>query len=145
MSEQNYKNHVRYYPAHHFIFYPLITAMLVFIARRAYVDEANRVEWLVIGALTIFVIFLSFMTRQHYALGNQNRLVRMEMRFRYYVLTGKRLELLESKLSFGQVAALRFASDAELPELVDRALKENMTPKEIKKAIRNWEPDYMRV
>ena len=85
------------------------------------------------------------MLRQHYALGNQNRIVRLEMRLRYYQLTGKRLEPLEEKLSFGQIAALRFASDAELLPLMERAEKENLSPKQIKQAIQNWQGDYMRV
>ncbi len=85
------------------------------------------------------------MMRQHYALGNQNRIVRLELRFRYYVITGKRLEPLESKLSFGQLAALRFASDEELAALVERALKENLSDRQIKKLIVRWLPDHMRV
>ena len=85
------------------------------------------------------------MLRQHYALGNQDRIIRMELRFRYYVITGKRMEPLESKLSFPQLAALRFASDEELPALTERAIKENLSSHEIKKSIVNWLPDYMRV
>ena len=84
------------------------------------------------------------MLRQHYALGNQNRIVRLELRFRYFVLTQKRLEPIEAQLSFGQLAALRFAPDEELPALVDRAVKEQLSGKEIKLAIKNWLPDEMR-
>jgi hypothetical protein len=93
----------------------------------------------------IFLGWSAFMFRQHYALGNQNRIVRLELRFRYYLITGKRLETLESKLSFSQLAALRFAPDEELPALIDRALKENLSARQIKKSIINWFPDYMRV
>jgi len=85
------------------------------------------------------------MLRQHYALGNQNRIVRLEMRLRYYQLTQKRFEPLEQQLSFSQIAALRFASDEELPDLVLRAVNESLSPNDIKKAIKNWTPDYMRV
>ena len=85
------------------------------------------------------------MLRQHYALGNQNRIVRLELRFRYYIITGKRLEPLECRLNFSQLAALRFASDEELPALVERAVKENLGGRQIKKSIRNWLPDHMRV
>jgi Family of unknown function (DUF6526) len=83
--------------------------------------------------------------RQHYALGNQNRIVRMELRFRYYLITGKRLEPLESGLRFSQLAALRFASDEELPALTERAVKENLSARQIKKSILYWLPDHMRV
>jgi len=85
------------------------------------------------------------MLRQHYALGNQNRIIKMEMRFRYYVLTQQRFEPFEQRLTFGQIAALRFASDEELPGLLKRTLDENLSPDTIKQSIVNWQPDYMRV
>ena len=85
------------------------------------------------------------MLRQHYALDNQNRIVRLEMRLRYFQLTGKRFEPLEQQLSFGQIAALRFASDEELLPLTDRTLKENLSAKQIKQSVTNWQGDYMRV
>ena len=66
------------------------------------------------------------------------------MRLRYFELTGKRLEEIESQLGLGRVCALRFASDAELPALVQRALAENLSADEIKKAVKNWQADDMR-
>src|SRR5258707_11577007 len=66
-------------------------------------------------------------------------------RFIYYVVTGKRLELLESKLSVSQLAALRFASDEELVALVERTVKENLSDRQIKNSIVHWLPDHMRV
>ena len=145
MKKQDYSNHVRYYAPHHFIFYPLTLVLLVLTIRGAVVHTSERNEWLVMSALVVLLIWLSFMLRQHYALTVQNRVVRLELRFRYYTLTQKRLELLEDRLSFGQLAALRFASDEELPALVERALTEKLSPKEIKKQIREWKGDHMRV
>jgi len=88
---------------------------------------------------------LSFMTRQHYALTCQNRIVRLELRLRYYQLTNQRLEIIENQLSFKQLAALRFASDEELVGLIKRTLEENLSPADIKKSINNWVADTMRV
>ncbi len=102
-------------------------------------------EWIAITAIFGILGWLSFMLRQHYALTNQNRTVRLEMRLRYYQLTGKRLEPIEEQLSFGQLAALRFASDDELPALVQKALSEHMTADAIKRSIKNWVADDMRV
>jgi hypothetical protein len=85
------------------------------------------------------------MMRQHYGLINQDRIVRMEVRFRYYTLTGQRFELLEPRLSLGQILALRFASDKELVKLVKRAMDERLTPDQIKRAVVDWQGDYMRV
>ena len=142
---QNYSNHRKYYPPHHFIFYPVSAVVLVSLIRKAFTDPANEIIWYAMAVVTFLVIFLSLMLRQHYALGLQDRLVRMEVRFRYFVLTGKRFELLEDQLKFGQIAALRFASDEEFPALVQRAVSENLSPAEIKKQIRQWLPDLERV
>ena len=85
------------------------------------------------------------MVRQHYALGNQNRIVRLEIRLRYYILTGKRFEQIEEQLSFKQIAALRFAADDELGPLIERAISQKLSPEQIKKSIVNWQADNMRV
>jgi hypothetical protein len=145
MSKQNFANHVRYYAAHHFVFYPLLLIAL-YASVQGYNHQREQKDlWLAVIVIFIFIGWTSFMLRQHYALGNQDRIVRMELRFRYYVITGKRLEPFESKLSFSQLAALRFASDEELPDLTERAAKENLSSRQIKKAILNWLPDSMRV
>jgi len=49
------------------------------------------------------------------------------------------------ELTEGQLCGLRFASDAEVPQLVERALKEKLSRKQIKQAIKTWRPDYWRV
>lgn len=145
MSEQSYKNHIRFYPPHHFIFLPAVFVLTVVsgICIFKYHDQ-----WLIWTAITIvfFLLgYLAFMFRQHYSLMLQDRVVRLELRLRYYQLTGQRLEVIENRLTFGQLAALRFASDEELPELLLRALKENLSSNDIKKSIRNWQADDMRV
>jgi Family of unknown function (DUF6526) len=141
---QNYKNHIRHYHPHHFIFYPLCFLALLSSLAGAYFDAFSRLVWIAIAIVFVFITGLSFMMRQHYALINQDRIIRLELRFRYYVLTQKRFEELESKISPGQLYALRFASDAELIGLTERAMKENLSPDEIKKSIINWVPDLMR-
>lgn len=85
------------------------------------------------------------MLRQHYALTLQNRIVRLEMRYRYFSLTGKRLEEFEYKLTDDQIFALRFAPDNELEPLVQDVLKNNLSANAIKKAIVHWKADYHRV
>src|SRR5450631_4833577 len=145
MAKQNFANHVRYYVPHHFIFYPLLLIALSASVYAYNQHPAQKEIWLAIIGIFIFIGWVSFMLRQHYALGNQNRIVRMELRFRYYLLTGTRLEPLEADLSFSQMAALRFASDSELPGLVDRAIQEKLSSHQIKKLIIHWLPDTMRV
>lgn len=145
MQEQSYKNHIRFYPPHHFVFYPLLLVLLGTAIYMACCCNGQQLLWAAFAVVLFLLGWLSFMMRQHYALNNQNRIVRLEMRFRYFALTGQRLEPLEHRLNFGQIAALRFASDEELPALTSRALAENLAPADIKKAIVRWEPDHMRV
>lgn len=145
MKQQNYNNHIFYYWPHHFLFYGatlLATALCIYGIVKY---EEQRLLWSALWFVVILITGLALLTRQHYALGNQNRTVRLEMRLRYYILTGKRLEDVEAKLSFGKIAALRFAPDSELPALVERAVNEKLSPDEIKKSIKNWLPDTMRV
>lgn len=97
------------------------------------------------AGLTFILGWLSFMMRQHYALTNQNRTVRLEMRLRYYQLTETRFDTFEKQLSFAQIAALRFAGDHELPVLVNKTIAENLRPDAIKKLVTDWQEDHMRV
>ena len=77
-----------------------------------------------------------------FALKAQDRAIRAEENLRHYVLTGK---LLPSSLTVGQVVALRFAPDAEFPALVEKAVANNLSGKEIKQSIQNWKADFYRV
>ncbi|MDI3321337.1 DUF6526 family protein [Pinibacter soli] len=145
MPSQNYSNHSKYYPAHHFVFYPIILLATIFSVRCGFKHPEQHYLWMTIAVAFLVIGWLSFMLRQHYALNNQNRIVRLEMRLRYFILTNKKMDELESKLSFGQIAALRFASDEELLSLIDKTLKEKLSPNAIKKSIKNWVADDMRV
>ncbi len=142
---QSYKNHIFYYPPHHIFFYGAIIAAFVTCGYGIYKFDEQRVIWIMMTAIVFLIVWLALMLRQHYALGNQNRTVRLEMRLRYFILTGKRFEQVEQQLTFKQIAALRFSSDQELLALTDKALAENLTPDQIKRGITTWLPDGMRV
>ncbi|MFC5411752.1 DUF6526 family protein [Larkinella bovis] len=145
MKTQNYENHVRYYPPHHFVFYPVVLILLGISTYFAIRSDEHALLWTFITLVLVLITWLALMLRQHYALTNQDRIARLELRFRYYLLTNQRLEAFENRLSRPQLLALRFASDDELPALTQRAVTENLSPDEIKKSIVNWFPDHMRV
>jgi hypothetical protein len=142
---QNYSNHARYYTPHHFIFYPVIAIFIFLSARCIFQYPEDRLIWVAVTIIFIMITWASYMMRQHYALTVQNRVVRLEMRLRYSQLTNQRFEPIETKLSFGQIAALRFASDEELIDLIQRVVHEDLSPSIIKKSIKQWLPDHMRV
>jgi hypothetical protein len=80
-----------------------------------------------------------------YALKNQDRIIRLEMRQRYFELTGKSFNEKEKQLRLGQIIALRFASNEELLPLIEKSISENLTKKEIKLAVKDWQADTHRI
>ena len=144
MEKQTFKNHIRFYTPHHFIYYPIILTFIVFSIYFTFTAE-DKLIWAFISGIFLVLLFLAFMLRQHYALTLQNRIVRLELRYRYLAISGKRFETIENRLKEDQIFALRFAPDEELEGLIDKTLSENLSGTQIKKAIINWNGDYERV
>jgi hypothetical protein len=144
MKIQTYYNHIRFYTPHHFVYYPILTIFLAASIYFAFTTNDTLI-WFFISVVFVFLFCLAFMLRQHYALILQNRIVRLELRYRYFTLTGKRFEEIEYKLTDDQIFGLRFAPDDELLPLVEDALKNNLSGDAIKKAIVHWKADYNRV
>jgi hypothetical protein len=145
MKNQNYGNHTRYNPFQHFVLAPLTLIFLGWTGNKMdFSSTETTLEsiYLFIGA---FILFLLPLLARLYALKLQNRIILNEMRNRYFHLTGKTFDEKERELRLGQIIALRFASDAELLNLMDRAIAEKITAKEIKQQIKNWKGDYLRV
>jgi Family of unknown function (DUF6526) len=144
MSEtQNYQNHTRWFPLVHFVLFPLLLVNLIWHCVRTYQDFSwDRAEFILVS---IILILLSFAARLQ-PLKAQDRVIRLEEQLRYANVLPKDLAEKASNLRAGQMIALRFASDAELPDMVQRTLNgEFATSKEIKLAIKNWRGDYFRV
>ena len=144
MARQSYSNHVRYFAPHHFVFYPVMSLLLGVSIYYSFTRPETAV-WIFISLIFFTFIGLGFMLRQHYALKLQNRIVRLELRHRYFSLTGKRFEEFEYKLRDSQLYALRFASDDEFVALVKKAVEEKTSGSRIKKSITHWKGDYHRV
>ncbi|WP_221568358.1 DUF6526 family protein [Alkalihalobacillus sp. TS-13] len=142
MNEQNYKNHRMIDPLYHrgigLLTLIMLILSIIFIIQNI---GSQLLLSLVILSMLITVILIVIKLRL-YVLKLQDRIIRDEETFRFYRLTGN---LLDPKLSHKQVIALRFASDDEYPDLVERALSENLSPDEIKKAVQNWRADHHRV
>jgi len=142
MKAQNFKNHARYYPFHHFIITPI--SLVVFVWTLIKIDFSHLgdvIYYLLIATLLVFIPFLA----RIYALKLQNRIILNEMRMRYFLLTGKSFEEKENKLRLAQVIALRFAGDEEFLDLIEKSISEKLDPKSIKASIKNWKGDYRRV
>lgn len=145
MGNQNYKNYRKFYPPHHFIFLPVLIILEIFGIYKIWSDIENQLSWILFSIVIFLIFYLAIMVRQHYALGIQNRLVRLEFKQRYFEIFSQRSDEVEVKLNFGQIAALRFSYDDEFKTLLDKAIHENTSGDEIKKSIKNWRPDNHRI
>lgn len=145
MKIQNYDNHKKFYPPHHFIYLPLLAVLQIIGIWKIFSDEVHQLTWILFSVVIFLIIYLALMVRQHYALGNQDRIVRLEFKQRYFEIFGKRSDEVEGQLNFGQISALRFAWDDEFKVLLEKALNGQMSGDEIKKSITKWRPDNHRI
>jgi Family of unknown function (DUF6526) len=144
MQEQSYKNHVRFHPLYHYVLVPLVLITFVGSIFNLFPKFRGGMElWYAIvllmasGALLLVVVLAREYTKKV-----QDRVVRAEENFRHYMLTGKPLD---TRLMLSQIIALRFASDEEFVELSATAINENLSADAIKKSIKTWKPDVLRV
>ena len=142
---QNYKNHTRFHPPFHFFVLPILLLnffFAIYVTIHHWPDHRVLFGWWIVVSL---VLFMGFGLSRSYALKAQDRIIRLEEKLRFAALLPPDLLARSQSLSVRQVIGLRFASDTELPALVKRALDENLTEKQIKQAIVDWRPDYLRV
>lgn len=145
LKTQNFENHAKYYPLHHFFILPLALIFLGWTVVRMDFSTSESISESCYQFLLAFTLLLISYLPRIYALKNQNRIIRLEMRQRYFHLTGTSFYEKENQLNSAQIIALRFAGDEEILALMDKTIKENTSPKEIKKSIKNWKADHHRV
>jgi len=146
---QTFANHTRFDPLFHFFLIPIfgmgvIMSLIHFFYHLRESDLRGNFHSFLIVVLAIALLVLVFKTRL-YALKVQDRVIRLEERLRLMHLLQEPLRSRIPELTEGQLIGLRFASDAEVPALVERALKETLSRSDIKKSIKMWRPDYWRV
>jgi hypothetical protein len=139
---QNFENHAKFVPGFHVVVLGIFTINLGWSLYR--VAHAYSAESVLSLLLAIAFILLALYSRI-FALTVQDRVIRLEMRLRMLQILPAELRPRISEFSVGQLVALRFASDAELPALAKKVLDEKLNDrKAIKKMIREWEPDFLR-
>jgi hypothetical protein len=142
MKTQSYANH-RHNPKLSFIgFLFLLLAIGAFAFR--WFDIGGRYA-MAVGLLALIAsIQVLLSISRIYITKLQDRIIKLEMKVRCATLLTPAQQAAYSQLSTAQVVALRFASDEELPPLLDRAARENLDADQIKRAIQNWVPDWDR-
>ena len=139
---QNYKNHRQIVFTYHILTVLGMIALLVGSIINLVNSSKDNLYSASLLVLVSVLIPSAAMHARRFALKVQDRAIRAEENLRYFVLTGKRLD---SRLTLGQIIALRFASDEEFPTLAQRAVDEGLSNDAIKKQIKNWRPDTYRV
>ena len=140
---QTYASHRRYVPAFHFFVLPVLIANIIVAIVRLVRAPALSTTW---GLLVALAIGIGIAYARSMPLRAQDRVIRLEERTRLERLLPADLRARLSELTPSQLIALRFAPDDEVADLVRRSLSGELEGSgEIKRAIRNWRGDYLRV
>jgi hypothetical protein len=141
-SAQSYSNHTRLDPIFHFFLLPVAAINLIVSIVSCFRNPSLDKGWIIV--LSLAAVLAIFLIRT-YSLKVQDRVIRLEERLRLSQLLNASLCARIPELTEGQLIALRFAGDAEVPGLTEKALAGNLKPADIKKSIVTWRPDLFRV
>ena len=140
---QSYKSHRRYIPIYHFFVLPVVAINAIVEIVRLVRSPTLYQAWLVLFAvaLAVFVNFPRFMAARV-----QDRVIRLEERMRLARLLPEELHGKIEELRPSQLVALRFASDEEVSGLARRCFDGDLAKADqIKREIKTWRPDYLRM
>jgi hypothetical protein len=146
---QSFANHTRFDPAFHFFLLPLfgfglVLSLIHFFAHFSHSDFRDNFHAFLLIVLAVAMLILALKERL-YAIKVQDRVIRLEERLRLMQLLPEPLRSRIPELSENQLCGLRFASDAEVGKLAERAMNEKLSRKQIKQAVQSWRGDYWRV
>ena len=149
MSEQNFSNHAKLVPAFHYFVLPVLVINLVgriYTFIKYSLGSTHSILHGGFGILLAAALLLTALLGRMFALGVQDRVIRLEERRRYERLLPEDLKPRIGEFTINQMVSLRFASDAELPALARRVLDGKMNErKAIKRMVQTWRADYQRI
>ncbi len=139
---QSFENHGRIVPGFHFVTFGILAINLIWSVWR--VIRGFSFDTLLAAAMAVALVLLFFYARL-FALAVQDRVIRVEERLRMERLLPADLKPRIVEFTVPQLVSLRFASDAELPELARKVLEDKIEDrKAIKRLVKNWRPDFQR-
>lgn len=143
MAEQNFSNHTKLVPTYHFFVLPVF--VLNFIQSIISMIRLGLTWNSAVHFLTALALLVFAFNARIFALKVQDRVIRLEERLRFARLLPDDLKSRIEEFTPGQLVALRFASDEELPGLARKVLNDKLTDvKAIKKMVQHWRADYLR-
>ncbi|HTJ30959.1 MAG TPA: DUF6526 family protein [Acidobacteriaceae bacterium] len=145
LKEQSFRKHASLDPIYHFGVAPAIILNLigaiVLVLMSLHTHLLTGIWILLLSA----VLLLLVVRLRTYPLKVQDRIIRLEERLRMDALLPEALRRRIPELTEDQLIGLRFASDEELPSLVEMALEKKLSRRQIKERIQNWRPDHWRI
>lgn len=142
-QSQTFATHRRWLPMWHFFALPVLLINVFVVAVQFARDPRPLNGW---GLVVSIALMVGIFASRLMPLRAQDRVIRLEERARLELLLPPDLRGRIAELSASQLVALRFAPDDEIPDLTRRALNGELKgPADIKRAIRNWRADHLRV
>ena len=140
---QNYGNHRKFVRPFHLVALPILLINLIF---SAYVAVTSLSVDSVIALLVAFALIIVGLYARIFALGAQDRVIRLEERLRLHDLLPPDQQHTIDQLTTAQLIGLRFASDGEVVALAEAVRAEGIEDRdEIKKRVTNWRADHRRL
>jgi hypothetical protein len=143
MAEQSFQSHAKWLPPFHFFVLPVLLINLgfsIYWCMKAWFSVSGVLSVVVAAALFVGMVMARAMVMKV-----QDRVIRIEERIRFERLLPADMHARIGEFTIDQLVALRFASNAELPELARKVLKESVNDrKAIKQMIKTWRPDSAR-
>jgi hypothetical protein len=143
MAEQSFQSHAKWLPPFHFFVLPVLLINLGFS-----IYWCVKAWFTVSGVLSVVfatALFVGMVMARAMVMRVQDRVIRIEERIRFERLLPADMHARIGEFTMDQLVALRFASNAELPELARKVLEEKVNDrKAIKQMIKTWRPDSAR-
>lgn len=141
---QSYEHHSRIVPGFHRVGLGFLVAAVAWSVVLLFRERFSGTS--ILGVLVVIVLSHLYWYVRAFAVRNQDRIIRLEMRLRLERVLPPDLAARAGEFSTRQLVALRFAGDTELPALARRVLDERIEdPRLIKRSIRDWQADGQRV
>lgn len=142
-TTQSYDNHARRFPPFHFFVFPVLSVYVLDSVRHVWDSPTLSTGFALVVAVALF---MTPILARIQALKAQDRVIRLEMRLRMREVLPPDLQGRINELTPEHMIGLRFAGDAELPELVRQVLGGRLTTtKSIKQVVKDWQADHLRV
>jgi hypothetical protein len=142
-APQNLDNHAKFVPMFHGVAFGLIavyTLWSLYVAVTSFSFGALMSLLLGVGVVIVMLFARLF------ALGVQDRVIRIEERDRLERILGAEKRDAIQGMSTDLLIGLRFASDGEVADLFNAIISEGIADRaEVKKRVKNWRADNQRI